>query len=109
LAAAGVILLPLSYAIPFERGTVEDGDWAVAVASIVFLGVVGTGISQFLFNKMINAKGPLFAGMVTNVVPIGALAWGWLDGEPVTPTQVAALAGLISMVTIVQFGAVRKP
>jgi drug/metabolite transporter (DMT)-like permease len=107
LASAGAILLPLSYAIPFKRGPVEDGDWAVAVASVAFLGVVGTGISQFLFNKMISAKGPLFAGMVTNVVPIGALAWGWLDREPVTPTQLVALAGLISMVTIVQLGGAR--
>lgn len=108
LTAAGAILLPLSFAVPFQRGPTEPGDLAIAVASIAFLGVIGTGISQFLFNKMIYAKGPLFAGMVTNVVPIGALAWGWLDQEPVTPTQLAALAGLISMVTIVQFGAVRK-
>ncbi|HEY2253280.1 MAG TPA: DMT family transporter, partial [Planctomycetaceae bacterium] len=86
LTAAGAILLPLSFAVPFERGPTEPGDMAIAVASIAFLGVVGTGISQFLFNKMIFAKGPLFAGMVTNVVPIGALAWGWLDREPVTPT-----------------------
>jgi drug/metabolite transporter (DMT)-like permease len=108
LTATGAILLPLSFAIPFERGLVAENDMAVAVASLVFLGVVGTGISTYLFNKMIYEKGPLFAGMVTNVVPIGALAWGWADGEPVTGMQLAALAGLITMVTIVQLGAVRK-
>lgn len=108
LTAAGAILLPLSFTIPFERGPVEANDMAVAVVSLVFLGIVGTGISQYLFNKMIYAKGPLFAGMVTNVVPIGALAWGWADGEPVSGKQLAALAGLVTMVTIVQLGAARK-
>ena len=107
LAAAGAILLPLSFALPFERGAVAANDMAIAVASVVFLGVVGTGISQFLFNKMIYEKGPLFAGMVTNVVPIGALAWGWADGEHVSGMQLAALAGLISMVTLVQLGTVQ--
>jgi drug/metabolite transporter (DMT)-like permease len=107
LTAAGAILLPLSLMIPAERGSVETSDMAVAVASLVFLGVVGTGISTYVFNRMIYDKGPLFAGMVTNVVPIGALAWGWADGEPVTGMQLGALAGLVSMVTIVQLGTPR--
>jgi len=108
LTAAGAILLPLSFAIPADRGSVATNDIAVAVASLVFLGVVGTGIATYAFNKMIYEKGPLFAGMVTNVVPIGAVAWGWADGEPVTGKQLAALAGLVSMVTIVQLGAPRR-
>ena len=108
LTAAGAILLPLSFAIPADRGPVDTNHIALAVASIVFLGVVGTGISTYLFNKMIYEEGPLFAGMVTNVVPLGALAWGWADGEPVTGMQIAALAGLLSMVTIVQLGAARR-
>lgn len=108
LSAAGIILLPLSFAIPADRAPVESNHIVLAVASILFLGIVGTGISQYLFNRLIYEKGPLFAGMVTNVVPIGALAWGWLDREPVTPMQLVALAGLVSMVTIVQLGAARK-
>ena len=108
LTAAGAILLPLSFAIPGDRGPVATSDMAVAVASLVFLGVVGTGISTYLFNKLIYEQGPLFAGMVTNVVPLGALAWGWADGERVTGIQIAALAGLVGMVTIVQMGAARR-
>jgi hypothetical protein len=45
--------------------------------------------------------------MVTNLVPIGALAWGWADHEQVTSPQIVALIGLVSMVTVVQFGAAR--
>jgi hypothetical protein len=45
--------------------------------------------------------------MATNLVPIGALAWGWADHEQVTSRQILALIGLVSMVTVVQFGAAR--
>jgi hypothetical protein len=58
-----------------------------------------------LFNHLIREHGPLFAGMVTNLVPVGALIWGWIDHEQVTPQQITALAGLIVMVTLVQYGA----
>ena len=107
LAAAGVLLLPLSLVFPFERGTATSDDQTLAVGSLVFLAVVGTGISTFLFNRLIQHHGPLFAAMVTNLVPIGALLWGWADHEQVTPMQIGALAGLVSMVTVVQIGAAR--
>jgi drug/metabolite transporter (DMT)-like permease len=107
LAAAGALLLPLSFVIPFDRGAATGDDQALAIGSLVFLGIVGTGITTFLFNRLIQHHGPLFAGMVTNLVPIGALAWGWADHEQVTAPQLVALAGLVSMVTVVQFGAAR--
>ena len=107
LAAAGALLLPLSLVIPFDRGAATGDDRALAIGSLVFLGIVGTGITTFLFNRLIQHHGPLFAGMATNLVPIGALAWGWADHEQVTGPQLVALVGLVSMVTVVQFGAAR--
>lgn len=106
LAGAG-LLLPISIVAPFEPGSVAAGDYNLAVGSLLFLGIIGTGIATYLFNGLIRDHGPLFAGMATNLVPIGALLWGWADHEQVTGTQLVALAGLVSMVTVVQFGAVR--
>jgi drug/metabolite transporter (DMT)-like permease len=80
----------------------------VAVASLALLGPVGTGLASYLFNKLIRDHGPLFASMTTNVVPLGAVFFGWLDGEIVTPLQLAAMGGVLSMVTLVQFGAAKK-
>jgi len=108
LVTAGAILLPLSFVVPFERSSIARADQAVALGSILFLGVVGTGIGTLVFTRLIQEQGPLFAGMVTNLVPIGALLWAWADGEPVTPLQSVALVGLVSMVTVVQFGAARS-
>lgn len=105
LSLAGVILCLISLLIPFERPVVESRTAVVAVAAVAFLGVVGTGVATFLFNKLVQEQGPLFAGMVTNLAPIGAVVLGWLDAERVTTLQLAALTGLLCMVAIVQFGA----
>lgn len=107
LVTAGGLLLPLSVVIPFERESIDSADQTIAVASVLFLGIVGTGFGTLVFTRLIQQQGPLFAGMVTNLVPIGAVLWGWADKEPVTFPQTVALVGLVSMVSVVQFGAAR--
>ena len=47
-------------------------------------------------------EGPLFAGMTTYVVPVLALVWGLFDHETITWDQLAAMAGALAMVTLVQ-------
>jgi drug/metabolite transporter (DMT)-like permease len=79
----------------------------LAIAALGFLGIVGTGIAIWIFNRLIIDRGPLFAGMVTYVFPLLALAWGRLDGEELGPRQLAAMAGVLSMVALVQFGGAR--
>jgi hypothetical protein len=60
-----------------------------------------------MFNRLIRERGPLFAGMSNNLVPVGAVIAGWLDAEPVSLLQTVALAGLVSMVALVQFASRR--
>ena len=106
LLLAGGVLLIASLVTPFERPQASTAIAVRSVAAIAFLGIVGTGVATFLFNRLVQQEGPLFAGMATNVAPIGALTLGWIDAEQVSTNQIAALAGLICMVVIVQFGAV---
>ena len=82
-------------------------DVRYAVAALALLGIVGTGLTTFVFNKLIQDHGPLFAGMAMNLVPLGAVLLGWLDAEQVTWPQLAALVGIVAMVTLVQFRAAR--
>lgn len=77
--------------------------------AIVLLGTIGTGLANWMFNRLILQQGPLFAGMVTNLVPLGAILWGLADGEPVSMLQVASMLGLIAMVALVQTGAAKAP
>ena len=107
LLTASGILLPLSVAIPHSR-LVDSADWPIALAAVITLGVAGTGIATLLFNKLVQDQGPLFASMTTNLVPVGAVLWGWADGEHITAQQIAALVGILVMVSVVQYGAVQK-
>jgi drug/metabolite transporter (DMT)-like permease len=82
----------------------EPRHWPMAIASVAILGAASTGFAIWLFNRLIVERGPLFAGMVTYVFPLVALGWGYVDGEPITPRQLAAMAGVLTMVAVVQFG-----
>lgn len=107
LALTGLLLLPLGLSLPSERLNVS-GDWSVALVSLITLGVIGTGLGNYMFNKLVLEHGPLFAGMVTYLIPLGALLWGWLDHERVTLLQMAALSGILAMVALVQVGAAQR-
>lgn len=110
LCLGGLILLPLQLS-PGLLSTMKLGgpamptDWPLAIASIAFLSAVGTGIAILLFVQLIKNQGPLFAGMVTYVVPVLALFWGQFDGERLTSTQLLAIGGVLAMVGLVQWGA----
>lgn len=107
LSATTVVLAPIAFYSPGPGGSSDQT--LQAVAAVIVLGVLGTGLAMFLFNILIQEHGPLFAGMVTNLIPVGALLFAWGDGEQVSATQAAALSGLLVMVTLVQYGAARIP
>ncbi|WP_397568353.1 DMT family transporter [Schlesneria sp. T3-172] len=101
LTAAGAVMVPLSLSIRNHR-PVDFSNLGSALAAVAILGVVGTGIATFLFNRLVQQEGPLFAVMTTNLVPIGAVIWGVVDGERITLLQLTALIGVLVMVTYVQ-------
>jgi drug/metabolite transporter (DMT)-like permease len=98
LAGSTLALTPIAVA----HDTVRSGDLGLALASVAALGVLCTGLTGFAFYWLILRRGPLFAGMSSYLIPIGALVLGWMDGEIVTPRQVAALLGILTMVLLVQ-------
>lgn len=54
---------------------------------ILILGVLGTGIANILFFKLIQISSPVFATSVTYLIPVVAFFWGLLDNELLTPIQ----------------------
>lgn len=54
---------------------------------VMILGVLGTGIANILFFKLIQISSPVFATSVTYLIPIVAFFWGLLDNEMLTPIQ----------------------
>jgi drug/metabolite transporter (DMT)-like permease len=90
------------------NGPTQPHDWPMALGAIAVLGVLGTGFAVLLVIWLIVTKGPLFAGMVTYVVPTLALVWGAVDGEVITSRQLLAMAGVLGMVALVQFDGVES-
>jgi len=108
MLVTSAILFPLSLT---QINPVCDSprDWWLAVACLGLLGTVGTGLATYWFNTMIQLEGPLFAGMSTNLVPIGALLWGWWDAEEISARQVLALVGIVISVVWVQTATYQRP
>jgi drug/metabolite transporter (DMT)-like permease len=75
---------------------------AITWVYLFLLAVIGSGLSTGAFVWMIMERGPLFAGMTTYVVPIVSLLWGSLDHERISVQQLAAIAGVLVMVALVQ-------
>jgi len=58
-----------------------------AVSFILILGILGTGVANILFFKLIQIGSPVFAASVTYLIPVVAFFWGLLDNEMLTPIQ----------------------
>lgn len=66
---------------------VHDVKVQESILFIMILGVVGTGIANILFFKLIQMSSPVFATSVTYLIPVVAFCWGLLDNEMLTPVQ----------------------
>ncbi|WP_445453007.1 DMT family transporter [Flavobacterium sp. 25HG05S-40] len=58
-----------------------------AMFYVMILGIVGTGVANVIFYKLIQVSSPIFASSVTYLIPIVACLWGLLDNEMLTPLQ----------------------
>ncbi len=58
-----------------------------AMLFVAVLGIIGAGIANVLFYKLIQISSPVFATSVTYLIPVVAFFWGLLDNEMLTPVQ----------------------
>jgi drug/metabolite transporter (DMT)-like permease len=89
-----VMLIPALVILIFSGFFSTLGAAEVREASlyILVLAVVGTGIANILFFKLIQLSTPVFATSVTYLIPVVAFFWGLLDNEVLTPVQVLGAA-----------------
>lgn len=84
-----VLLLPATLILYFSDflEVVTIAQVQHSMLFIVVLGVIGTGIANIIFFKLIQLSSPVFATSVTYLIPIVAFFWGLLDNEMLTPIQ----------------------
>jgi drug/metabolite transporter (DMT)-like permease len=107
MSLCACLLVPLAAV----RGDVNpsSGNFPLAVVCLVILGVLCTGIATAMFYTLIQGHGPLYAGMVTYIIPCISMLVGHLVGETITMRQVGAMVGILLMVALVQSGVPTKP
>lgn len=65
------------------------------------LAVLGTAFAQVMFNHLMKMTDPVFSTSVTYLIPIVALVWGLIDGEPLTLGQVGCMGVILGGVYLV--------
>ncbi|MEV0569397.1 DMT family transporter [Dactylosporangium sp. NPDC050588] len=98
--AAGAMLMLL--AMPFGGLVAPHWRWD-AVASLVILGVLGTGVAYVLNYRLIADEGPTIASTTNYLLPVVAVVLGALVvNEPVTVSMVAGMLIVLGGVFLVQ-------
>ncbi len=101
---AGSLVVASIAVAPFGMATLPTSlpGWKVT-ASVVILGVVGTGVAYILYFALLRGAGPSRAILVTYLVPGVAVAYGVvLLGEPLL---LATVVGLVLILAGVAFAA----
>lgn len=78
-------LLILTFSGFFE--VVQNANVQHAMIYIAVLGILGTGIANIIFFRLIQMSSPVFASSVTYMIPVVAFFWGILDNELFSPMQ----------------------
>jgi drug/metabolite transporter (DMT)-like permease len=71
-----------------------------ALGAAALLGIGGTAIASVLFYKLMKSAGPVFSSMVTYCIPVVAIMWGVVAGEPVSWKQAGCLALILAGVFV---------
>lgn len=67
------------------------GAWT-ASAYVALLALMSTAIAVLIFNKLVRITTPLFASMVTYIMPLVSVLWGVLDGEQLFATHFVGMS-----------------
>lgn len=78
-------LLVLSFSGFFEVATQKET--ITSMLYIMILGIIGTGIANIIFFRLIQMSSPIFASSVTYLIPVVAFFWGLADNESLSLMQ----------------------
>ena len=97
--APSLIILYFSGFFDVYQGTPEQ---IKSLGFVAILGLMGTALAMILFYKLIQATGSMFASMVTYLMPIISVFWGFLVGEKITWIHLFGFAMILSGVYLTQ-------
>ena len=103
VSVAGLLAFLLVMLPNLEKYTVAEHQWTPLLA-LLALGVFGTALAQLLHYQLISQSSALFASSPTYIIPIVAVCWGLLDGEPFHLLHALSVAGILAAVVMIRKG-----
>lgn len=88
------------FKFPFESAL--SSEFIKSTISISMLGLLGTGLSLVLFNRLIQITNGLFASMVTYMMPVVSTLWGVYYNEPIDLIQITSLSLILLGILVVR-------
>lgn len=88
------------FKFPFESAL--SSEFIKSTISISMLGLLGTGLSLVLFNRLIQITNGLFASMVTYMMPVVSTLWGVYYNEPIGLIQITSLSLILLGILVVR-------
>ena len=69
---------------------------------VAILGLLGTALAMILFYRLIQSTGSMFASMVTYLMPVVSVFWGFLVGEKIMWIHLFGFGMILSGVYLTQ-------
>jgi len=97
-ATSFFLIGPPAIAYLFYSGALTNLEWtseqSFSFGAVLVLSLVGTVLATIAFYKLIQDTTAVFGSSVAYLMPLVAIGWGFLDGEPI------GLVIILSMVLI---------
>ena len=79
----------------------EAGAWR-AFGAVVLLALLSTVLASVIFFRLVQWTSPVFASMISYLVPLVAVAWGLFDGESISLVHFLGMALILSGIYLVK-------
>lgn len=100
-----LIILPLALISGWGSGFFHQAltDYASRPAtwSVIFLGVFSNAIALLMLTRIISLSTPITGSLVTYLIPIVAVLWGWWDGEAIFTLNIVVMVLIIGCLYLV--------
>ncbi len=103
VSLGGLLSFFFVYLPRHEQYDFTNENW-MPLAALIGLGIMSTALAQVLFYKLIKETSAIFASSTTYTMPIVAVGWGLLDGEPFGWGHVLAIVGILTAVVLIRKG-----
>jgi drug/metabolite transporter (DMT)-like permease len=101
---AAIVLLPFAI-ISWPQSPISAQAWV----SVIVMGVASTGIAYILYFRLIANVGPAKAIAVTFLIPVFAVAWGYVFLDEALTTQMIVGAAIVLLGTAISTGVLPSP